>query len=136
MELDKAFEFAVILAWDDLTKTSELRSARVEYQCAPGTSLDNVKIWSSKAWGYYDLVCDYWTGSSPTHPSGVRFRNGHGSDKLAETLGFIMKNQGQFTRGADSCRDGLVLIDPPAAEERTEAATWMREHQVPKGEPK
>jgi hypothetical protein len=127
MELDKAFQFAVILAWDDLTKTTELRSARVEYQCAPGTSLDNVKVWSSKAWGYHDLVCDYWTGISPTHPSGVRFRNGQGSDKLAETLGFIMKNQDQFTRSAEACQVGLVLIDPPAAEERTEAATWMNQ---------
>jgi hypothetical protein len=25
IELDKAFQFAVILAWDDLTKTTELR---------------------------------------------------------------------------------------------------------------
>jgi hypothetical protein len=88
--------------------------------------LDYVGVWSVKAWGYYDLVCDYWTWTSPTHPSGAGFKNGHSSDQLAETLDFIMKNQDQFTRPADACRDGLVLIDPPTGEERTEAATWMR----------
>ena len=41
MELDKAFEFAVILAWDDLMKASQARSVRVEYQGKPGTSLDH-----------------------------------------------------------------------------------------------
>jgi hypothetical protein len=48
---------------------------------------------------------------------------------LAETLDFIIKNQDQFTRPADASRDGLVLIYPPAGEERTEAATWLREVQ-------
>jgi hypothetical protein len=49
---------------------------------------------------------------------------------LAETLDFIMKNQDQFTRPADACRNGLVLIYPPAGEERTEAATCLRGVQV------
>jgi len=38
-----------------------------------------------------------------------------------------MKNQDQFTRPPDAFRDGLVLIDPPAEGERTEAANRMRE---------
>ena len=126
MELDKAFQFAVTLAWEDLMKTTQPGAARVEYQCEPGTSLDYLSVWSVRAWGYYDLVCDYWTWASPAHPRGTGFKNGHSSDQLAETLDFIMKNQDQFTRPADACRDGLVLIDPPAGDERTEAATWMR----------
>jgi len=32
MELDKALQFAVILAWEDLTKANQERSVRVEYQ--------------------------------------------------------------------------------------------------------
>ena len=126
MELDKAFEFAVVLAWDDLMKAGQPRSVRVEYQGKPGISLDNVSVWSAKAWGYHDLVCDYWTSASSAHPSGVCFKNGHVSDRLADTLGFIMKNQDQFTRPADAGR-GLVLIDPPAVAERREAATWMNQ---------
>jgi hypothetical protein len=124
MELDKAFQFAVILAWEDLNQANQERSVRVEYQGKPGASLDSVSVWSAKAWGYQDLLCG-WTSSSPGHSSGACFKNGHGSDKLADSLGFIMRNQDQFTRPADAGRNGLVLIDQPAVEERQEAATWM-----------
>ena len=129
MELDTALQCAVILAWEDLMKASQPCSARVEYQGEPGTPLDYLSVWSVGARGYQDLVCDYWTWASTAHPRGVRFRNGHSSEQLAETLDFILQNQDQFTRRADACRDGLVLIYPPAGEERTEAAGWMREVQ-------
>jgi len=125
MELDKVLRFAVILAWDDLMKASEPSSVRVEYQGKSGISLDRVSVWSAKAWGYHDLMCEYWTSASSDHPSGVCFKSGQASDKLAETLGFIMKNQDQFTRPADAGDHGLILIDPPSAEDRREAAAWM-----------
>jgi hypothetical protein len=131
MELDTALQCAVILAWEDLMRADQPCSARVEYQGQPGTRLDYLSVWSVGARGYQDLVCDYWTWASSAHPRGVRFRSGHSSDQLAETLDFIMKNQDQFTRPADACRDGLVLIYPPAGEERTEAATCLRGVQVP-----
>lgn len=129
MELDKVFESAVILAWEDLTNATEPCSVRVEYRGEPGTSLDYVSVWSAKAGGYQDLVCDYWTWKSSAHPSGVRFMNGHHSDQLAQTLDFIMKNQEKFTRLTDACFDGLVLIYPPSRVERAEAATWMKKIQ-------
>jgi hypothetical protein len=88
--------------------------------------LDYLRIWLDRGRGYQRLVCDYWTWTSPAHPSGVRFTNGYHSDGLGQTLDFIMKNQDQFTRRADTCRDGLVLIYPPTGDERTEAATWIR----------
>src|SRR5208337_548121 len=125
MELDKALEFAVILAWEDLMKARESSSVRVEYRCEPGTSLDYLSVWSVRAGGEQDLVCDYWTWASAAHASGVRFRNGYHSDELAQTLDFIMKNQAQFTRRADACRDGLALISPPSEDERTEASSWI-----------
>ena len=126
MELDKALGFAVILGWDDLKKVSDPCSARVEYRCEPGTSLDYLNVWSVGAGGRQDLVCDYWTWTSPAHPSGVRFSKRFHSDQLGQALDFILMNQGQFTRSADACRDGLALIYPPTGDERTEAATWMR----------
>jgi hypothetical protein len=126
MELDKALEFAVILAWEDLMKSVPPCSVRIEYRCEPGTSLDYLSVWSVRAAGDQYLVCDYRTLTSSARPGGVRFENGHHSDKLAQTLDFIMENQDQFTRRADACRDGLVLIYPPTGDERTEAASWMR----------
>ena len=127
MELDKVLRFAVILAWDDLMKASEPSSLRVEYQGKSGISLDRVSVWSAKAWGYHDLVCDYFTSTSSAHPSGLCFKDGQESGKLAETLGFIMKNQNRFTRPADALDHGLILIDPPSAEERREAAAWINQ---------
>ena len=124
MELDKAFQLAVVLAWEDLLKPIEPRSVRVEYFCEPGTSLDCLEVWSVGAGGRQDLVCRYWTSSAP--PSGVRFGDTRYCEKLAQALDFIMKNQGQFTRRADACSHGLVLIYPPDGVDRTEAATWMR----------
>lgn len=125
MKLDKALEFAVILAWEDLAKTATPFSVRVEYRSELGTLLDYLSIWSVRAEGHQYLVCDYWTWTSQAHPSGIRFRNGHHSDQLAQALDFIMKNQDQFTRPPDAFRNGLVLIDPPAEGERTEARAWM-----------
>jgi hypothetical protein len=128
-KLDKAFEFAVILAWEDLMKVKESPSVRVEYQSEPGTSLDYLRVWAAKAGGEQDLVCDYRTRTSSAHASGVRFTNGYLSDTLALTLDFIMKNQDQFTRPVDACRDGLVLIYPPTEDERIEVAKWKGEVQ-------
>jgi len=125
MQLDKALKLAVILAWDDLIKVTDACSARVEYQCEPGTSLDYLSVWSVMAGGEQDLVCDYWTWTSSAHPSGIRFVKRYHSDPLAKALDFILKNQDQFTRPADACPDGLALIYPPTGEERAEAATWM-----------
>ena len=127
MELDKALQFAVTVAWDDLMKAGEPSPVRVEYQGRPGMSLDNVSVWSAKAWGYHDLLCDYWTSASSGHPNGACFKNGHSSDKLVEALGFIMKNQDQFRRPLDAGGHGLVLIDPPALDDREEAVSWMNQ---------
>ena len=125
MELDKAFQYAVSLAWGDFKGTNS-QSIRVEYVCEPSVALDHLSVWSVTAGGYHNLLCDYWTRTSSSHPSGIRFGQGHYSDGLAQTLDFIMKNQGQFTRPADAGRHGLVLIYPPDADDRIEAATWIR----------
>ena len=117
--IDNAFRFAVIQGWDDLAKVTTPRSVSVEYLCEPGAPLDHASVWLMKAGGYQDLVCDCWRWASLAHPSGA-------CDRLAQTLDFIMKNQSLFTRPADAGRHGLVLIHPPDADDRTEAATWMR----------
>ena len=130
LELDKAFQYAVTLAWEDLMTPIEPRAIRVEYLCEPGSPLDHLSVWSVRAGGYQDLVCDFWASASLAHPSGARFGNRHSSDKLAATLDFVMKNAGQFTRPADAGRHGLVLLYPPDAKDRAEAATWMKRAQA------
>ena len=131
LELDKAFQYAVTLAWEDLMKPIEPRSIRVEYLCEPGSPLDHLSVWSVRARGYQDLVCDYWTRVSSAHPTSMRFENGYYSDQLALTVEFILNNQDQFTRPADAGRHGLVQIHPSDADDRREASTWMRAVQAP-----
>ena len=126
LELDKAFQYAVTLAWEDLMTPIEPRAIRIEYLWEPGSPLDHLSVWSVRAGGYQDLVCDFRASASLAHPSGACFGNRHASDKLAETVGFIMKNQGQFTRPVDAGRHGLVLIHAPDADDRREAATWIK----------
>jgi hypothetical protein len=130
LELDRAFQYAMTLAWEDLMTPIEPRAIRVEYLCGPGSSLDHLSVWSVRAGGYQDLVCDFWASTSSAHPSGACFGNRHSSDKLAATLDFIMKNQGEFTRPADAGRHGLVLLYPPDANDRAEATAWMKQAQL------
>jgi hypothetical protein len=135
LELDYAFRYAVTLAWEDLVKPIEPRSIRVEYLSEPGTALDHLSVWSVRAGGYQDLVCDFWASASQAHPSGAGFGNRYYSDTLAHALLFVIRNQGQFTRPADAGRHGLVLIHPPDADDRREATTWMKEVRAPQGGP-
>ena len=134
LDLDKAFRFVVTLVWDDLVRVASPQSVRVEYMGGPEASLDHVSIWSARAGGYQDLICDYWTWASSAHPCGIRFENQHHSEKLAQALDFIMKNQDRFTRPRDACCHGLVLVYPPDADDRREATTWMKAILGPESE--
>ena len=130
LELDRAFKYAVTLAWQDLMKPTEPRSIRVEYLGEPGSPLDHLSVWAVRAGGYQDLVCDFWTWASLAHPTGASFGDRYTSDVLAQSLLFVMTNQGQFKRPADAGRHGLVLICPPDANDRAEADTWMKRAQA------
>lgn len=124
MQLDKALEFAVILAWQDLM-TGRVLSARVEYESKRGLPVDFLTVWTLTSGGTQDRVCDYATCASPDHPMGVRFTNDYHSNALAQALDFIMKNQEQLTRPDDAWRPHLVLIQPPTPELAAEATAWM-----------
>ena len=129
LEIDKALQYAVTLAWDDLMTPIQTRAIRVEYLWEPGNPLDHLSVWSVRAGGYQDLVCDFRASASLAHPSGASFGNRPCSDKLAANLDFVLKNQGQFTRPADAGRHGLVLLHRPDANDRAEAAAWMKRAQ-------
>lgn len=125
MELDQALEFAVIPAWQALSKVATPSAVRIEYECVPGASLDHLSIWLIKPKGYLDLVYEHWAKASGTCRAGARFANGHDSDRLAHALNFILKNQDQFTKAADRSK-GRILLHPPTVDEHIEAVAWMR----------
>lgn len=125
MELDKALGYAVILGWADLKKVSDPCSARAEYRSVAGAAVDYLSIWSVNDDGKQHMVCDYWTKTSPGHASGIVFKNKFQSPPLGRALDFILANQDQFTRPADTCPEGLVLIYPPSEDELAEATAWI-----------
>lgn len=125
MELDKALGFAVILAWDDLKKFSDLCSARVVFQSAVGTAVDYLSVWWVDAEGHQRMVCEYWTWASVSHPSGISFKRNFNFPRMVLALDFILMNQNEFTRSADACPEGLTVVYPPTADEFTEATAWM-----------
>ena len=125
LKLDEVLHLAVTMAWEEMWKPDEPLSVHVEYLSEPGIALDHLRVWSVKAGGYQDLVCDYWTESSSAHPDGARFANRHDSGRLAQTLGLIMKNQDEFTRPDDAGCHGLVQVHPPVGDDSAQAAAVM-----------
>ncbi len=125
MDLNKAFQYAVVLAWDSLLEGNPTPLIRVEYQRQPGLLLDCVTIWADKGRGYRDLVCRYWTAESPMHAGGISFGNNYASASLAKTVAFIMMDQDRFTPGPEIFGHGQIFIYQPSQNDRTEADVWL-----------
>lgn len=123
MELDRALELAVILGWEDMSQVATPSLVRIEYEFAPGASLDHLSIWLIKPKGYQDLVYEHWAKASWGHPAGTRLANGHCSQQLVRALSFILGNQEQFPHDRAKRR---ILVYPPGEVEHQDAATWMR----------
>lgn len=125
MDLNKAFQYAVVLAWDSLLEGNPTPLIRVEYQRQPGLLLDCVTIWADKGRGYRDLVCRYWTAESAMHAGGMSFGNNYASPSLAKTVAFIMMDQDRFTPGPEIFGHGQIFIYQPSQNDRTEADVWL-----------
>jgi len=131
MELDRALELAVVASWKDVIKPGDPCSVHVEYEKQRDCPLSSLSVWTIRNRGYGTLVCRYSvappdSASSTSEVSRVHFANSYQSEILADCLNFIMRNQGQFTRPADRSIHGLVQIDCPTEEDRSDAATWSQ----------
>ena len=131
MELDRALELAVVSSWGELVKPSETCSVHVEYKNISDLPVSSLEVWTIRNRGYGTLVCDYSVApSNSVSPSsevpGIRFANSYHSKMLVNNLNFIMRNQHHFTRPVDGSIHGLVQIDCPSEEDKSDAATWSR----------
>jgi hypothetical protein len=131
MELDRAFELAVVASWEDIVRPGDTCSVHVEYEKQPDSPLSSVMVWTIRNRGYGTLVCRYSvvpsdSRSSSPEGSPVHFANSYHSEKLADALDFVMRNQSRFTRPADRSIHGLVQIDCPSQEDRNDATTWSQ----------
>jgi hypothetical protein len=131
MELDRALELAVVASWEDMVKPGDTCSVHVEYEKQSDSPLSSVMVWTIRNRGYGTLVCRYSVApSNSASPSfegpPVHFANSYYSKKFADTLDFVMRNQNRFTRPADRSIHGLVQIDCPSQEDRSDAAIWSQ----------
>lgn len=127
MELDRALELAVVSSWADLVKPGESCSVHVEYKNILDLPLNSLEVWTIRNRVYGTLVCHY--SGAPSNSSAVPdvcFANSYYSKTLANNLDFIIRNQGRFTRPPDRSIHGLVQIDCPSEEDRSDAASWSQ----------
>src|SRR5579872_2893131 len=129
MELDRAFELAVISAWDELIRSGEPCSVHVEYKNVAELPLSLVEVWTIAKRGYGMLAFRYDSPRSDSpaprvEAASMNFANSYRSETLASNFDFIMKNQKDFRRPIDHSIHGFVQIETPNQEDRKIAAAW------------
>jgi hypothetical protein len=125
--LVRILESAVILGWPDLMKDAKSGLLHLEYAFASDSSLDYVKLWSSKVLGHWHLVCEYWMSASVLHGKGMHFKYGFRSEGLTQNFDFIMQHQHTFSPSLNFGRTGLLQIQLPKQEEITTAANSVKD---------
>jgi hypothetical protein len=129
MELERALELAVISSWGDVVKPGDTSSVHVEYESIAHLPLRLLEVWTVKDHGYGTLVCRYSpaannSGAPASERSAICFANSYHSQLLTDSLNFIIRNQARFTHPSDGSIHGLVQVDSPSDEDRSDARTW------------
>jgi len=125
--IERILESAVVLAWVDLMGEGKHGLVHIEYDFAPGGTLDRVQVWSSRKRGYWLLVCTYSMSATQSHGAGVRFANEFVSERLAHILETVMQNQNVFTLPQNNGRQGLLQIASPTENESKAAAVSVND---------
>jgi hypothetical protein len=105
---DQILESAVVVSWADLMRSGQGRLIHVEYDFAPGGTLDHLEVWSSHGKGRWLLACGCRNASSKFHDTGVHFHNGYQSQDLARILEQLITQQTSFTIPQNIGRAGLL----------------------------
>jgi len=99
----------------------------IEYNFAPGGTLDFLQVWSSITRGHWLLACEYRMSASKFHGTSVHFESGYQSEGLAHILELVMQHQDTFVLPPDRGRQGLLQISAPTQKESTAAAALVSE---------
>jgi hypothetical protein len=125
--IDRILECAVTVNWQDLTKTQDNSSMRMEYLTGPQNSLEYLKLWSCSERGYWNLLAEYWMQSTIEHRRGTTFSRGNYSADLVRMLDAVMRHQEDFLAPSPDFPDGLVQIKKPSTTELSTARAEMIE---------
>jgi len=82
--LESTLMSTVKSSWSELTLGEGL--VHVEYQTGADGGLDFIKIWLSKVWGEWKLVCELWMRPVWSHVAGVKFGSEFHSTDFERTL--------------------------------------------------
>lgn len=121
--LDRALQFVVVQAWDELMPDPTSGLIHIEYETGSDGLLDFLKVWASTVRGNWVLVCEYWLRPLWSHATGLRFGEGYHSLGFADSLERLAGHQDQFTNLPN--RTGLIQVPPPSCKERSQATRWM-----------
>jgi hypothetical protein len=119
--LDQVLTSAVVLNWKDLMGGAQPGLIHIEYHTDNQRSLQYLKVWSSTAKGYWQLVCEYWVRPGWSHPKGLAFADGRGSADFASMLRFLVTHQHSFSKDFGVIQGGLVQVNLPTEDERIAA---------------
>ena len=117
---------AAIVSWGELIRGAT-GSIQLEYEFAPGGSLECVKVWTSTQRGYWFLACTFRMSSCESHGTGIEFHNGCYSERFAENLGMFMHHQDAFLPAKNLQRPGKLQITTPTSAEASSAIESIRE---------
>ena len=126
-DLSRILESAVVASWADLTHGAQTGLVHIEYDFAPGGTLDFLQLWSAVSRGHWFLACSWWMSASAFHQTGVHFENGYESEVLAHILESVMQHQDAFTLPQNLGRPGLLQIPIPTEEESATAVVFLKE---------
>ena len=119
--LDHILESAVVINWSDLVRGAIPGLVHVEYPIAEERLIDDVRIWSSTARGYWSLVCH--CSIDPDVSCTLHFRNGYQDGDFGNLLLAIMKRQGEFLHKRNANANYLVQVRPPSVDVLASAKT-------------
>jgi hypothetical protein len=127
--LDSTLKSTVTAAWSELALDEGV--VHVEYQTGADGMLDFIKVWSSKVWGEWKLVCELWMRPLWSHACGVQFGSGFHSIDFGRALELAVGNV-DTTQMPQEYR-GFIQVFPPSAVELSEAGAITKkalEHGV------
>src|SRR5512135_1567276 len=116
-QLARVLQSAVILNWDELMPPATTGSVHIEYGTGTSGAIDFLKVFSSTARGYWNLICEYWVGSNWGHTPGMSFGNIPCPRKFAQAIQQLMLHESEFTRSCEPSCNGMIQVTPPTEAE-------------------
>ena len=123
--LDSTLRSTVVSSWSELMPELASGLIHIEYETGADSKLDYIKIWASRVWGEWMLVCELWMRPLWSHVSGVRFGSEFHSLDFARTLELRVRDDDKATMLPNV--HGLIQVSPPTAIEMNEANARIRE---------